>query len=57
MIYYTKSVEKKHTGGHTVSYIIVIAFSPRNIVNCLLKKRLTKGGGGAPQDPSLATHL
>ena len=23
-----------------------MAFSPRNIVGCLLKKRLTKGGGG-----------
>ena len=40
-------------GGHTVSNIIVMAFSPRNIVGCLLKKRLTKGGGRsrAPQDP------
>ena len=30
-----------------------MAFSPRNIVGCFLKKRLTKGGGGsrAPQDP------
>ena len=32
-------------GGHTASNIIVMAFSPRNIVGCLLKKRLTKGGG------------
>ena len=40
-------------GGVTVSNIIVMAFSPRNIVGCLLKKRLTKGGGRsrAPQDP------
>ena len=38
-------------GGHTVSNIIVMAFSPRNIVGCLLKKRLTKGGSRAPQDP------
>ena len=38
--------------GHTVSNIIVMAFSPRNIVGCLLKKRLTKGAGSrAPQDP------
>ena len=42
-----------------MSNIIVMAFSPRNIVGCLLKKRLTKGGGGsrAPQDPPLATPL
>ena len=32
-------------GGHTGSNNIVMAFSPRNIVGCLLKKRLTKGGG------------
>ena len=38
-------------GGHTVSNIIVMAFSPRNIVGCLLKKRLTKGGSRAPQAP------
>ena len=34
-----------------MSNIIVIAFSPRNIVGCLLKKRLTKRGSRAPQDP------
>ena len=29
-----------------------MAFSPRNVVGCLLKKRLTKvGGSRAPQDP------
>ena len=41
-------------GGNTVSNNIVMAFSSRNIVGCLLKKRLTKGGGvsRAPQDPS-----
>ena len=33
-------------GGHTVSNIIVMAFSPRNIVGCLLKKGLQRGGGG-----------
>ena len=31
---------------------IVMAFSPRNIVGCLLKKRITRvaggGGGGSP---------
>ena len=39
--------------------IIVMAFSPRNIVGCLLKKRLTKGGHGHPRTPppSLATPL
>ena len=36
-----------------MSNIIVMAFSPRNIVGCLLKKGLQRGGGGlrAPQDP------
>ena len=38
-------------GGHTESNIIVMAFSPRNIVGCFLKKRLSKGGSQAPQDP------
>ena len=38
-------------GGHTGSNNIVMAFSPRNIVGYLLKKRLTKGGSQAPQDP------
>ena len=28
-----------------------MAFSPRNIIGCFLKKRLTKGGSRAPQDP------
>ena len=38
-----------------MSNIIVMAFSPRNIVGCLLKKRFTKGGGvtGTPGPPSL----
>ena len=40
-------------GGHTVLNNIVMAFSPRNIVGCLPKKRLTKGGGvtGTPGSP------
>ena len=38
-------------GGHTVSNIIVMAFSPRNFVGCLLKKRLTKGGHGHHRTP------
>ena len=37
--------------GHTVLNIIVMAFSPRNIIGCFLKKRLTKGRSRAPQDP------
>ena len=35
--------------GHTVSNIIVMAFLPRNVVGCLLKKRLTKWGHGRPR--------
>ena len=39
-------------GDHAVSNIIVMAFSPRNIVGVLLKKGLQRGGGSrAPQDP------
>ena len=44
-------------GGHTVSNIIVMAFSPRNIVGCLLKKGLQKGGVTDTQGPPLATPL
>ena len=41
-------------GGHTVSNIIVMAFSSRNIVGCLLKKKAYKGGiTGTPGPPSL----
>ena len=41
-------------GGHTVSNIIVMAFSPRNIVGCFLKKKTYKGGvTGTPGPPSL----
>ena len=43
-------------GGHTGSNNIVMTFSPRNIVGCLLKNRLTKGGQGHPRTP-LATPL
>ena len=46
-------------GGHTVSNIIVMAFSARNIVGCFLKKRLTtvqRGDHGHPRTP-LATPL
>ena len=43
-------------GGHTVPNIIVMAFSPRNIVGCLLKKGLQRGGSRAPRTP-LATPL
>ena len=38
-------------GGHTVSNIIVMAFSPRNIVGCFLKKGLQRGGHGYPRTP------
>ena len=38
-------------GGHTGSNNIVMAFLPRNIVGCLLKKRLPKGGHGHPRTP------
>ena len=42
-----------------MSNIIVMAFSPRNIIGCFLKKRLTKRGRGsrAPQEFPLATPL
>ena len=40
----------KGGGGHTVSNIIVMAFSSRNIIGCLLKEAY-KGGSRAPQDP------
>ena len=46
----------KGGGGHTVSNIIVMAFSPRNIVGCLLKKGLQRGVTGTP-GPALATPL
>ena len=37
---------------------MVMAFSPRNIVGCFLKKRLTKGGGiTGTSGPPLATPL
>ena len=44
-------------GSHCVKHYRH-GFSPRNIVGCLLKKRLTKGGGGHghPRTP-LATPL
>ena len=38
-------------GGHTGSNNIVMAFSPRNIVGCLLKKGLQRGRSRAPHDP------
>ena len=42
-------------GGHTESNIIVMAFSPRNIVGCFLTKA-GGGGHGHPRTP-LATPL
>ena len=38
-------------GGHTLSNFIVMAFSPRNIVGCLLKKGLQRGVTGTPGPP------
>ena len=38
-------------GGHTGSNNIVMAFSPRNIVGCLLIKGLQRGGHGHPRTP------
>ena len=38
-------------GGHTGSNNIVMAFSPRNIVGCLLKKSLQRGGHGHSRTP------
>ena len=40
-------------GGHTVSKIIVMVFSPRNIVGCLLKKGLQRGVTSTPGPRSL----
>ena len=39
-----------------MSNIIVMAFSPRTIVGCLLKKRLTKGGGGHGHPRTLPSY-
>ena len=39
-----------------MSNIIVMAFSPQNIVDCLIKKGLQRGGHGHPRTP-LATPL
>ena len=43
-------------GGHTGSNNVVMAFSPRYIVGCLLKKRLTKGGHGHLRTPHSYAH-
>ena len=45
-------------GGHTGSNNIVMAFSPRNIVGYLLKKKAYKGGGshGHPRNPPRYAH-
>ena len=40
-----------------MSNIIVMAFSPRNIVGYFLKKKAYKGGSQAPQELPLATPL
>ena len=47
-------------GGHTVLNNIVMAFPPRNIVGCLLKRGLQRGGGGGgitcTPGPSCSKH-
>ena len=45
------SIFQRGGGGHTGSNNIVMAFSPRNIVGCLLKKGLQRGGHGHPRTP------
>ena len=54
---HSQEFSKGGGGGHTGSNNIVMAFTPRTIVGYLLKKRLTKGGSQAPQDPPLATPI
>ena len=44
-------------GGHTLSNRGYSRFRNLNIVGCLSKKRLTKGGHGHPRTPPLATPL
>ena len=58
ILYYPRGVarifQRGGGGGHTVSNIIVMAFSPRNIIGCLLKKKgLQRGVTGTPGPPSL----
>ena len=38
---------QREGGGVTLSNIFVMAFSPRDIVGCSLKKGLKRGGGGS----------
>ena len=51
-------VARIQRGGHTGSNNILMAFSPRNVVGCLLKKILQRGEGGHghPRTP-LATSM
>ena len=46
-------------GGHTVSNIIVLAFSPQNIIGCFLKKKKAYKGGvtGTPGPPRYALAM
>ena len=44
-------------GVHTGSNNTVMAFSPRTIVGCLLKKKAYKGGVTGTSGPLLATPL
>ena len=53
----SQDFSKEGGGGHTGSNNIVMAFSSRYIVGCLLKKRLTKGGVTATPSTPLATPM
>ena len=46
----SQDFSKEGRGGHTVSNI-VMAFSPQNVVGCLLKKGLQRGVTGTPGPP------
>ena len=47
----SQDASKGGGGGHTVSNIIAMALLLRNIVGCLLKKGLQRGGHGHPRTP------
>ena len=55
-----KKTNFKKVGFSTMAFtakILSWRFRQLNIVGCLLKRRPTKGGSRAPQDPPLATPL
>ena len=47
----------KGGGGHTVSNIIVMAFSPQNIVGCLFKKAYKGRGVRVTEPPRYALEM